>query len=85
MITCGAPPKTSGFSRKVYNHWRSLQLHFFGYHFVNIHRSIRMTPAMKAGVYDGLLDVEDLAQMLEDREAVERRALRHFENATASN
>ncbi len=60
--------KTSGFSRKKHNHWCALQLHFFAYNFVNIHRSIRMTPAMKAGICSDLLDIEDLVQMLKEWE-----------------
>lgn len=42
-----------------------LPLHFVHYNFVRVHKSIRMTPAMAAGVTDTLRDMTWLAEMVE--------------------
>jgi hypothetical protein len=41
---------SNGFSRKVENHMTAVALNFFAYNFIKIHRSLRMSPAMAAGV-----------------------------------
>ncbi|MCI0330241.1 MAG: IS1 family transposase [candidate division Zixibacteria bacterium] len=41
---------TNGFSKKLENLRAALALHFYYYNFVRTHQSIRMTPAMKAGI-----------------------------------
>jgi IS1 family transposase len=41
---------TNGFSKKVENHRAAVALHFAHYNFVRLHRTIRCTPAMAAGV-----------------------------------
>ena len=61
---------TNGFSKKVENHGHSVAIHFMHYNFVRIHRSIRCTPAMKAGVSDTLWTIRDIVTLLEEREAV---------------
>lgn len=43
---------TNGFSRKFENLWAALCLHFAYYNFCRIHKSIRVTPAMEAGITD---------------------------------
>ena len=60
---------SNGFSRKVENHMAAVALNYFAYNFIKIHRSLRMTPAMAAGVTDRLWDVSDLVVLLEDSEA----------------
>ena len=62
---------TNGFSKSVEKHWAALALHFCHYNFVRRHESLRVTPAMAAGVVDQLWSVEDLVQILEQREARE--------------
>jgi hypothetical protein len=55
---------TNAFSKKVENHAASLAIHYMHYNFVRIHQSLRVTPAMAAGVTDRLWDVEDLVALM---------------------
>jgi hypothetical protein len=43
---------TNGFSKKWENHNAALALYFAYYNFVRIHSTIRVTPAMEAGITD---------------------------------
>jgi hypothetical protein len=47
---------TNGFSKKLENHINMLSLYFVHYNFVRIHKTLKMTPAMAAGVSDTLRD-----------------------------
>jgi IS1 family transposase len=51
---------TNGFSKKWENHWAALCLWFAYYNFCRIHRSLRVTPAMEAGITDHLWDLSEL-------------------------
>ncbi len=51
---------TNGFSKKVENHAYSVALYFMHYNFARIHRTLRVTPAMEAGITDRLWTVEDV-------------------------
>jgi hypothetical protein len=53
---------TNGFSKKVENHRAAVALHFAHYNFVRLHRTIRCTPAMAAGVSDRLWSLEELVE-----------------------
>lgn len=53
---------TNGFSKKWDNHWAALCLHFAYYNFCRIHRTIRVTPAMQAGITDRVWDIAELLQ-----------------------
>lgn len=59
---------TNGFSKKVDNHCHALSLYFVFYNFVRIHKTLRMSPAMAAGVTDKLWSMEDIVQLLDDYE-----------------
>lgn len=48
---------TNAFSKKLQNHLHMLSLYFLHYNFVRIHKTLRMTPAMAAGVTDELHDM----------------------------
>ncbi len=61
---------TNGFSKKVENLEHAVALHFMYYNFVRIHRSLRITPAMAAGVTDHLWEIEDIVKLLEEKESV---------------
>ena len=47
------------------NHAHAMALHFLCYNFVRIHKTLRMTPAMAAGVTDRLWEVADMVNVLE--------------------
>ena len=51
---------TNGFSKKWENHWAALCLHFAYYNFCRIHRTIRVTPAMQAGITGRVWDIAEL-------------------------
>ena len=48
---------SNGFSRKLRNHEAAVALNYFAYNFVRIHRTLRMSPAMAAGVTTKLWEV----------------------------
>jgi hypothetical protein len=56
---------TNAFSKKLANHEVAIALHFMHYNFVRIHQTLRVTPAMAAGVTDRLWSVEDIAALVE--------------------
>ena len=60
---------SNGFSRKIENHAAAVALNYFAYNFIKIHRTLRVTPAMAAGVTNRLFDVSDIVAILEDTEA----------------
>jgi IS1 family transposase len=55
---------TNGFSKKAENLEHAVALHFMHYNFVRIHKTIRVTPAMAAGVTDRLWEIEDIARLI---------------------
>lgn len=60
---------TNGFSKKVEAHVNAVALHFAYYNFVRMHKTLRMTPAMAAGVTDRLWEMADLVAIVEAAEA----------------
>ncbi|AWZ01340.1 hypothetical protein RHODOSMS8_01805 [Rhodobiaceae bacterium] len=60
---------TNGFSKKVENHAHVVALHFMYYNFVRIHQTLKMAPAMAAGVTDKLWEVSNIVALLGEREA----------------
>lgn len=57
----------NAFSKKVENHFWAIALHYMHYNFCRIHQTLRVTPAMAAGVADHVWDVEDIAALLESK------------------
>jgi IS1 family transposase len=55
---------TNAFSKKLENHIATVAIHTMYYNFVRIHQTLRVTPAMAAGLTDRLWDVEDLVGLL---------------------
>ena len=53
---------TNGFSKKVENLKAAASLHFARYNFVRLHKSLRITPAMAAGVSDRLWTLQELVE-----------------------
>ena len=56
---------TNGFSKKVENHEHSVALHFMHYNFCRIHKTLRVTPAMEAGVTDHVFELSELIEILD--------------------
>ena len=54
---------TNGFSKKVENHAHAVALHFMYYNFGRIHKTLRLTPAMQAGISDHVWSLEDIAAL----------------------
>jgi hypothetical protein len=65
---------SDGFSRKIENHAAAIALNYFAYNFIKIHRTLRVTAAMAAGVTDRLWDAGDLLGLLEAEEREQRAA-----------
>lgn len=59
---------TNGFSKKMANHEAMLALHFMHYNFARIHQTLRVTPAMEAGVADHVWDVSEIVALLDEPE-----------------
>jgi IS1 family transposase len=59
---------TNAFSKKIENHIAAVALGYFAYNFIKIHRTLRTTPAMAAGVTARLWDVTDLVAAWESEE-----------------
>jgi IS1 family transposase len=58
---------TNAFSKKVQNHGHALALYFMFYNFVRIHASLRVTPAMAAGVTDRLWTMDDIVNLIDKK------------------
>jgi hypothetical protein len=57
---------TNGFSKKLDNHIAAVSLHFMYYNFVRIHQTLKVTPAMAAGVTDRLWEIADIVKLVDD-------------------
>lgn len=55
---------TNGFSKKVENLGHAVALHFMYYNFCRIHQSLRVTPAMEAGISDHVWEINDMIHLL---------------------
>lgn len=56
---------TNGFSKKADNLAAAVSIHFMHYNFVRIHKSLRCSPAMEAGVASRLWSIEDIVRLLD--------------------
>lgn len=66
---------TNAFSKKVENLEHAVSLHFMYYNFVRVHQSLRVTPAMAAGVTDKLWELTDIMQIVDEWEAAQKTAM----------
>jgi hypothetical protein len=55
---------TTGFSKKVENHEHFVAIHYMHYNFARIHQTMRMTPAMEAGINDHVWSLEEIIGLL---------------------
>jgi hypothetical protein len=56
---------TNGFSKKLDNHRHAIALHYMFYNFARIHKTLRCTPAMAAGVSQKLWEISDIVALLD--------------------
>jgi len=59
---------TNAFSRKVTNLRASVSIHYTFYNWCRVHKSLRITPAMAAGITDHVWELEELVALLEAQE-----------------
>jgi len=55
---------TNAFSKKLENHAAAVALHYMAYNFAKVHKTLRVTPAMEAGVADHVWTMEEIASLL---------------------
>ena len=60
---------TNAFSKKFESHAHMVALYTVWYNFVRVHKTLRMSPAMAAGISDRLWSMEDIAALIEANEA----------------
>jgi hypothetical protein len=61
---------TNGFSKKIENHGHAVALHFMHYNFCRVHKTLRVTPAMEAGISNHVWTLEELIGLLDVPETV---------------
>ena len=54
---------TNGFSKKIENHSAAVAIHLMHYNFARIHKTLRITPAMAAGISDHVWELEEIARL----------------------
>lgn len=73
---------TNGFSKKIENHEYALAIYFMHYNFVRIHSTLRVSPAMAAGVSDKLWSLDDMVALIEAREPTTKKRGPYKKRAT---
>ena len=58
---------TNGFSKKLENHGHMVALYFLYYNFCRVHKTLRVTPAMEAGLADHIWTLEELCSLLPEK------------------
>ena len=56
---------TNAFSKKIENHAHSVALFYMHYNFVRVHQSLRVTPAMEAGLTSHVWSIQDIVELAE--------------------
>lgn len=57
--------KTNAHSKKLEYHCHAIALHFVYYNFARIHQTLRVTPAMQAGIMDRWMEIEDIVKLVD--------------------
>ncbi len=58
---------TNGFSKKVENHMHAISLHFMYYNFCRIHNTLKVTPAMEAGITATVYNLEFIVNLIDEK------------------
>ena len=64
---------TNAFSKKIENHCHALALYFVFYNFIKIHKSLKVTPAIEAGVTDRLYEFTDILELIDAKKVSTKR------------
>jgi cell fate regulator YaaT (PSP1 superfamily) len=57
---------TNAISKKIENHEAAIALHYMHYNFARIHQTLRVTPAMEAGITNHVWTLEEIVGLLEN-------------------
>jgi IS1 family transposase len=63
---------TNAFSKKIENHCHALALYFTFYNFVRVHTTLRVSPAMAAGIETRLWEMADIVRLIDEYEAAKK-------------
>ena len=66
---------TNGFSKKIDNHRHAVALYFVYYKFCRVHQTVRITPAMEAGIADHIWSVEELVSLVQPESVLAGRLM----------
>jgi hypothetical protein len=58
------PRLTNGFSKKLENQGHMVALYFMHYNYCRVHKTIRVTPAMQAGLTDHVWELDELLSLV---------------------
>jgi hypothetical protein len=58
---------TNAFSKKIENHAAAVAIWFTYYNFCRVHQTLRVTPAMEAGIGDHVWSIDEMCALLPDR------------------
>ena len=72
---------TNGFSKKIENLEHAVSLHFMYYNFGRIHKTLRVTPAMEAGISDHVWSLEEIAALVPEPVAAKRGSYKKKNNS----
>ena len=64
---------TNAFSKKLANHCHMIALYTVWYNFVKMHRTLKMTPALAANVWETLWSMDDLVALVDEHDAAKPR------------
>lgn len=65
---------TNAFSKKIENHAHAIAIHFMHYNFCRVHKTLRVTPAMEAGISDHVWTLEQMLGILDAKPETEKAA-----------
>ena len=63
---------TNGFSKKIEMHMHAVSLHFMRYNFARIHKTLKVTPAMQAGIAVHVWSIEEIVRLVPELEGKKR-------------
>jgi IS1 family transposase len=75
---------TNAHSKKLENHTWAVALHVMFYNFVRLHSTLRMSPAMAAGITDRLWEMSDIVALIDAREEAPKRPATYRKRADAT-